>query len=161
MKKLLFALAVSVAVMAPAAQAGAIFVTLDPAFATGVPGATLPFYGTIMAPLDNEYDLNLDGASVDLLGPLMADTSPFLLTPLYLSPGESYTGLLFNVTINPGAAQGRYDGVFHIYYSGVDVEDGDAPAAFYVNVSPEPGALPLLASGLGALALAARRKRRV
>ncbi len=66
-----------------------------------------------------------------------------------MGAGDSYTGLLFIVTVPPGTPQTLYEGNFEItggYNDSDDFELGSAD--FDVNVTPEPSSLSLLGLGL-------------
>jgi hypothetical protein len=83
--------------------------------------------------------------------------------------GDSYTGTVFEVDVEPGAPAGAYFGTAELI-GGTDPSDTDptnpsdilATADFEVDVlaTPEPGMGMLMFAGLGAMAAAGRRLRR-
>ena len=106
----------------------------------GVQGGVVAFHGTLM---------NTGTANVFLNGvvsfisssDLPVDNEPFFVNaPLFLPPGGSFTGHLFNVAIEPQAAVGTLPGSFTIQ-GGTDADAFDtlASATFSVSVSvPTP-----------------------
>jgi hypothetical protein len=49
-----------------------------------------------------------------VLNCLSTDDSPFYSSPLSIAAGGSWYGDLLNITINPGTAEGLYEGSFDI-----------------------------------------------
>jgi hypothetical protein len=124
-------------------------------------GPALSFVGTLTAPLSNTGDVYLNADTSNADGPLVLDDGPFFSTPPSLSPGQSFTGVIFTVTLPATAVSGTtYNGYFEID-GGADGGAGDflASATFAVTATPEPGTAILLLLGFLALALAFRRKR--
>lgn len=126
----------------------------------------LQFFGTVYAPGTNADTLYLgDSPSVDT--PLTLDDMPFwnLFTnfPPSLSPGDSVTGELFDVTVPAGTAAGLYTGMFIVqgYDSNGDLlASSDTPdSTFNVDVLAQPTSVPepptLLLLGLGLIGMAA------
>ena len=137
-----------------AAKADSLTITLLSPFQSGVSGTVIAFDATVTNTSGSTVYLNGDDFNVD--APLSVDDSSYLDSwPLTLGAGDSYTGLLFNVDIPWPTAVGLYTGVFEITDQNNDVVGS---ADFDVYVTPEPGSLLLLGSGLLALAGAARRR---
>ena len=152
-------LAMGMLVLSAPASAGVVDLTLfNPATFTGLP-SLVSFTATVSAPLTNSGDvfLNADNLNVDF--PLTGDDSPFFANfPLFLAPGDSFTGEIFRVSV-PDFAQlyTTYHGFFEID-GGTDSSATDpiASAAFTVEPVPEPTTGLLL---IGGLMLVLRRRR--
>jgi hypothetical protein len=146
------------------ASADTLNLSLALASQAAEPGSTLAFIATASAPDTNAADvfLNEDSTSVDY--PLTLDDSPFFSNfPLFLAPGDSFTGELFDVDIPSYASFGDYpNGYFEIDGGG----DGNASnflasVTFDVSVTPEPGGAILLLIGFSGLWVVFRRKHRL
>lgn len=165
------ALAVSMVIwLAPASRADSLNVTLTQANQTVVLGTTtVAFDATISNPssTDTIY-LNGDSWTTSNLF-LTVDDAPFFNNaPLFLDPGASSGPFeLFDVLLDPNTTAGDYSLNFFSIFGGADGGAGTAfddlvDANFSVDVTspvvtPEPGTLLLLASGLASLAFFRKR----
>jgi hypothetical protein len=155
MNKLKSFLVLSLAVVtllfaSPAAKADPypLTITLDSPFQSGSDGQTLDFSGTITN--TGTSLVNLGGDSFTIGGAFTVDDSGYLNNaPFTLDVSEASGDIdLFTITITPGTTIGLYPGAF-------DILDGSTvvgEAAFDVYVTPEPGTIFLMATGLLALA---------
>lgn len=129
-------------------------------FGGGSLGSSLSFDATVKAPSTNgaEVFLNADSFNLDL--PLTLDDSGFFLGfPLSLSPGESFTGLLFTVSLPTSTSNAIYNGSFSILGGSDGSAANDlADVQFEVNTVPEPATILMLGTGLSGLMTILRRK---
>jgi PEP-CTERM motif len=146
------------------AFADSITITLaNPVQSTSAPN-TVSFTATVNAPNTNSADIYLNGDSFNVDAPLTVDDTGFFSFPLSLSPGASYTGVLFTVDVPNATALGPYFGYFQILggSDGSQLNPISNVADFEVDVRgatvPEPGTMLLLGSGGLALFGALRRK---
>ena len=135
------------------ANAGPVSLTLASPFQTiSSSGGLLTFDATVnnTDPTDVEY---LNGDSTTLAGPLTLDDTPFFTDfPLFLNPGDTFTGELFTVSVPSGTGSGLYAGSFEILGGApTDFTDVVASADFDVVVTPEPASFVLLLTGLAAV----------
>jgi hypothetical protein len=132
--------------------------TLDQPLQTGVPGAALSFSGTLLN--TNLVDTYLNGTSYNAQSSdlTLDDSAFFTFTPLFLAPGASYSGSLFDINISPAALEGTYFGSFTVV-GGPDAFTFDPLATqnFEVVVTPEPGSWLLLGTVLAGIGLRLRR----
>ncbi|MGA3068987.1 MAG: PEP-CTERM sorting domain-containing protein [Terracidiphilus sp.] len=161
--KCTLALAIAAA-SAGAARADAIL-DLTPSTLDTVAGGTVEFAGTLTN--TGDADLYLNGDVVILPYPdLTVDDSPFFNnSPLFLSPGDAYTGPFIDVSVDGATPLGSYSGSYTIQ-GGSDSETFDNIAAedFTVDVGspvPEPNTTLLLASGLATLAGGLWKRRKM
>jgi hypothetical protein len=138
-----------------AAHADSVTLTLSNPTQYIFGAGTLSYSGTISAPTTNtgtEY-LNGDAYSLTGTGVSFNDSPFFNNAPLFLAPGQSYTGLLFTVGVAAGAGISNDTGFFSIL--------GGANSGTYNTlvtdpfgavVTPEPGSWVLLCTGMVGLA---------
>lgn len=139
------------------ARADIVTLTLSNPVESGGAGQTLDFNATVSAPTTNAATVYLNGDSFNGTFPFSVDDSSFYNTfPTSLTPGQSFTGLLFDVALPANAMRGTYTGTF-VLEGGPDANTYSilSTAGFTVNVTPEPSTILLLTLGLlGAFAVA-------
>jgi hypothetical protein len=152
--------------LAPPASADTITHSLTNPVQTGAGGSTLSFDATATAPGKNGGTIYLNsGFFASLDSPLTGSEDPFIVGfPLSLDPGESFSGLLFTITLPSGISAGPYLGSFMILGGADgDAQDELATVNFTVNATsapsavPEPGSLMLLGTGLAGMVVRVRR----
>jgi hypothetical protein len=123
-------------------------------------GTTIAFSATVMAPLTNTGDVFLFGDTNNVAAPLTVDDSYYIDTwPLDLTPGQSYTDVLFDVTVPADTTPGDYAGSFTIEADSAATPTIDVTQPFDVEVTPEPSSLLLLLTGLAGITFAVRGRK--
>jgi hypothetical protein len=143
-----------------AAKADSLTVALTAPFQSGIVGTVDVFAFDATVTNDTAQTVYLNGDDYSVAAPMTVDDSPFNDSyPLSLGPGDSYTGLLFNVDVPPGTPQGLYAGNFEIIGGGpTDYTDVAGSANFDAQLTPEPSSLLLIVSGLAGIAGTLRRR---
>ena len=133
---------------------------LTPAISSGTPGDVIHFSGTLINMGATSAFLNGD-SSILLYTQLLVDDLPFFNNaPLFLSPGSSYSGPLFDVDVLSPAVPNTYQGSFTIE-GGTDSNAFDILATqnFQVTVvssAPEPRSFLLVLVTVGIVLLRRR-----
>jgi PEP-CTERM motif len=157
----LFVLAIASLLSVPA-HADTITLTLtNPVQVGGLLGTSLDFDATVSAPGKNSGDVFLNADSFNVDAPLTLDDDGFFFGfPLSLSPGQTFSGLLFTVFLPTNTPNAIYNGSFSIL-GGADGSAANdlADVTFQVNTVPEPATLLMLGSGFPGLVAMIRRKR--
>ena len=146
------------------------FTLLDPFQAVPATGGTLSFNASVFAPATNTMSEDLNGitSNISPANGFDFDSDPFLTAfPFSLAPGESYSGLLFRLTVPAGSAVGPYLGSVALIGGPNNTQLGSQ--AFSIAVSPavplptssvpEPAAWGMMVLGMGAVGFAMRRRR--
>ena len=123
---------------------------------------TVTFAATVSAPFSNSGAVFLNADSFNVTAPITLDDSDFLNNfPLSLSPGTSFSGDLFVLTIPPGTLAGAYLGTFTLL-GGADPNALNTlgTVSFSVAPTPEPSSILLLLTGTAGL-LGAGFKRKL
>jgi hypothetical protein len=163
----LFTVLAATSLLSTAASADTINLSLTSPVQTGAAGSILAFSATVSAPGTNGGTVYLNGDNLNQAAGLTVDDSGFFFGfPLSLDAGDSFSGLLFTVALDPSLIAGPYAGSFQILGGADDAaQDVLATVNYTVNVGsapsavPEPESLMLLATGLPGLAFFVRSKR--
>jgi len=154
---------IALTALAVAGARADINITFDNAAQSGLPGATLQFFGTIDNTGFNTVFLNAD--SLNLAGGSDFTTNDLFFTnaPISVAAGGSSGDIeLFDVTIsNPFVdTLTTYNGTYTLI-GGIDggAQDVLAEASFSVSVTPEPGYFALLGVGVALMGWLHRRRR--
>jgi len=125
-------------------------------------GGSLTYDATVSAPVGNSAPVFLNGDSFNITAPVMLDDTDFFSKfPVSLSPGASFTGDLFVLTVPPNSPLGTFLGTFTLQGG----PNGNAnnklgTADFSLNIiSPEPSSIVLLLIGMSGLAMTLRWAR--
>ena len=131
---------------AASATAGPLTFSFTSSLLTAFQGQTVTFSATLTNP--GATNLFLNGDSTNIAAPLTAnDTKFFLNTPLFLTPGQSVTAPILDLTVPLGTSFGLYAGDFHVLGGSTDTDFTDIGSAnFAVQVVPEPATVVLLVS---------------
>ncbi len=118
---------------------------------TGAPGTTLSYNATVIAAAANTGNVYLNGDSFNFSGAFLPDDSPFFNNfPVFLTPGQSASGVFFTLSL-PATATGIYTGAFTLLGGSTDSSSNAlGSASFQATVPstvPEPATWLLLFTG--------------
>ena len=142
------------------------FTLLNPVQSISAAGGTLAYSATVFAPITNTGSEDLDGLQFNISpsNDFVVDSDPFFNNyPYFLSPGQSYTGLLFNLLVPSGTGTDPYFGTVELDGGPSNISLGTQ--AFTANVTPtisavpEPATWAMMIVGLGAIGFAMRRRK--
>ncbi len=157
----LFAACLSVCLSSQAALADSVSLTLNsPSSVSPQTGGTLDYIGTIAAASTNTGDEYINGDAYSIGAPFTVNDSGFYSNfPGFLTPGQTVTGLFFDIVVPADSAIGTYTGSFTLLGGSTAIAaDSLATASFSAAVTPEPSTWLLLGTGvLGAGVLLRRR----
>jgi hypothetical protein len=146
---------------APVAHADTITLTLASPTQNTLPGTTMSYVATVSAPSTNTGIEFLNGDLFSLSSPITLNDSGYINNfPLDLTPGQSFTGVLFTLFVPSTAKPGLYPGSFSIT-GGSNSSSNDvlATVTFNAAVAPEPSSLLLMGTGMVLLLGAATLKK--
>ncbi len=156
-KIVLLAVFVALCLGPTTAQTQTLSLNLIPSIQNGNAGDLLAFSGTLQNLTDAELFLNGDSLSLNGTG-LTPDDSPFFFNaPLSLMPqgtaGDSFTGVLFDVSVGPLVQNGSHSGSFTVLGGTTDqdsIELATQPFTIRVGpaVTPEGSSMLLMSAGL-------------
>lgn len=168
MKKLLLITALATIAGLVHAQAIDLSFSLDKTVLTGKPGDVLELYGTINNKADSSGTVFLDGLTINanpdpsLFGTTISTDPFFFNAPLSLDPGQSWDGIIAEITL------GQAEQIGNIYYAdanltgglGTDVNTLGDPS-FQIKVgapaaTPEP--VTTMLAGIGVFTAFRRRR---
>ena len=97
------------------------------------------------APVTNTGDVYLNGDSFTFSAPYRLDDSPFLSNfPRFLTPGQSFTGTLFDIAVPVDSSMGTFSGSFQLLGGGMPNDQsllGSTNFSVTVATIPEPASL--------------------
>ena len=142
------------------------FTLLNPVQNISAAGGTLAYSATVLAPITNTGSEDLDGIQFNISpsNKFVFDSDPFLNNfPYSLAPGQSYTGLLFNLLVPSGSAANSYFGNIELdggpSNTSLGIQTFSANVTPTVSAVPEPATWAMIILGMGAIGFAMRRRK--
>lgn len=161
MRFLRYSLILAIMLCLPVLTRADLIFTLDKPIQSGKPGDILTFTGSLINLNGPTLFLTGDTFTLDGVG-LTLDDTPFLLNARpSLDSGDSFTGTLFTVLIDPSALPQISEGGFQILGGNFSGDQTTlANKDFLVSVVPEPGSMAFATGLLGTTILCFRRRNR-
>lgn len=168
MRKASFALTILAfaLLLSPVALADTLTVTLGNPVQAGAAGTNFSYTATLAAPSANTGGIFLNGDAFTLpgLGITLDDAGLLGNFPALLTPGQSFTSVLFTISSSLSTLPGLRTGSFTIIGGGTESSYNPLATVNYSaqitsQITPEPSSLLLLVTGTSATVALLRRSR--
>jgi hypothetical protein len=146
----------------PAAHADSITLTLSAPHQSSTSAGVFSYAATVSASSTNSGIEYLNGDLFSIQLPALLNDSGYLNNfPLDLTPGSSYSGVLFTLLVPASAGLGDFPGSFSITGGPTTASTVTlATVTFDAQITPEPSSFLLLGTGLLAFAGWSQMRRR-